>query len=55
MLYYSSSRIQGFYKRDPKAKPLDYDGLVNEMQSIFNSQPNILMIPVNLPANKLKT
>ena len=49
MLYYSSSRIQGFYKRNVNAKPLNYDELEAENQSIFNSQGNILMIPVNIP------
>ncbi|MDP9080992.1 MAG: hypothetical protein M3O71_26545 [Bacteroidota bacterium] len=51
-LYYSSSRIQGFYKRNIKGKPLNYDELEAENKSIFNSEGNILMIPVNLPASK---
>ncbi len=49
MLYYSTGRIQGFYKRDSKANALNYDGLVAEMQSDFNGQGNILMIPISLP------
>jgi len=48
-LYYSSNRVAGFYKRDRKAKPLDYEGLTKEMQSIFNGLSNILMVPVNIP------
>jgi len=52
MLYYSSNRIQGFYKRNVKGKPLNYDQLEAENQSVFNSQGNILVIPVNLPPMK---
>jgi Tol biopolymer transport system component len=48
MLYYSSARIKGFYKREPGRKPLDYDGLLTEMNSIFNGRSNILTIPINL-------
>lgn len=49
MLYYSSSRMQGmFTKRDPKNKALDYDGLVKEMNTVFNGQDNILVIPVDI-------
>jgi Tol biopolymer transport system component len=48
-LYFSSSRIKGFYKRDPANMALDYDGLINENQLLFNGQTNILMIPVHLP------
>jgi Tol biopolymer transport system component len=48
MLYYTSARVKGFYKREPKAA-LNYDGLETEMQSIFNGRGNILMIPINLP------
>jgi hypothetical protein len=51
MLYYSSGRVKGFYKRDFKGKPLNYDQLEAETQSIFNSDGNILMIPVNIPGN----
>jgi Tol biopolymer transport system component len=47
MLYYSSNRIRGFYKRN-REHALDYDGLIKEMQSIYNSGTNILMIPINL-------
>ena len=49
-LYYSSGRIQGFYKRD-RSHALDYDGLVKEMQNIFNGHSNILMIPIKIPAD----
>jgi hypothetical protein len=52
MLYYASARIQGFYKRDQKGHALDYDGLLKEMQNIFNGNSNILMIPINVPAQK---
>jgi Tol biopolymer transport system component len=47
-LYYSSNRIQGFYKRDPQHHALNYEELVKENESIFNSQGNILMIPIHL-------
>jgi len=49
-LYYSSGRIQGFYKRN-KEHALDYEGLVKEMQSLYNSGSNILMIPIHLPGS----
>jgi len=49
MLYYSSGRIRGFYKRDPVHHALNYDELEKEMNSDFNNQPNILVIPVNIP------
>lgn len=48
-LYYSTGRIQGLYKRNPKNPALNYDELIKEMASDFNGQPNILMIPVNIP------
>ena len=48
-LYYSSNRIQGFYKRDPQHHAVNYDELVKENESLFNSQGNILMIPVHIP------
>ena len=48
-LYYSSNRVQGFYKRNIKSKPLNYDELEAENKSIFNSEGNILVIPVNIP------
>ncbi|MBB3058058.1 TolB family protein [Mucilaginibacter gotjawali] len=51
MLYYTSARVKGFYKRDPKGPALNYDGLEKEMGSIFNGRGNILMIPVNLKNN----
>lgn len=47
-LYYSSPRIIGFYKRD-RSHALNYDQLIRENESLFNSQPNILAIPVRLP------
>jgi hypothetical protein len=47
-LYYSSSRIRGFYKRDPVNHALNYNELEKEMNSDFNNQPNILMVPVNI-------
>jgi len=47
-LYYSSSRVQGFYKRD--AHIFSYDELIKENESLFNGQPNILMIPIHLPS-----
>jgi len=54
MLYYSSARIKGFYKRDQTGNPLDYNNLKTEMNSIFNGRSNILMVPVNLPKQPLK-
>jgi hypothetical protein len=48
MLYYSTNRIQGLYKRDPKGQPLNYNELQTEMNGILNGRSNILMIPVNL-------
>jgi Tol biopolymer transport system component len=50
MLYYTSARIKGFYKRDQQGPAIDYDGLLKEMQNIFNRNSNILMIPINLGA-----
>lgn len=47
MLYYSSARMHGFYKREPKNHSLNYDELVKENNNCFNGQPNILMIPVH--------
>ncbi|PSL45409.1 WD40 repeat protein [Chitinophaga niastensis] len=49
-LYYSSSRIKGFYKRDAQNHAVNYDELIKENESLFNSQSNILMIPIHLPA-----
>jgi len=49
MLYYSSNRIQGFYKRDLKKPALNYDQLLQENNSLFNGDGNILMIPIHLP------
>lgn len=50
MLYFTSNRIRGYYKRDAKALPLDYDGLLKEMNGIFNGKGNIFMVPVHLHA-----
>ncbi len=47
-LYYTSSRIKGFYKRDFKSHPLDYKELESENAGLFNAQPNILMIPIHV-------
>lgn len=55
IMYYTSSRIQGFYKRNLKNKPLNYDQVEAENNSPFNSQGNILMIPVNLPKSSHKS
>lgn len=49
MLYFSSSRSRGFYKRDIKNAPLNIDELNKENENIFNSNGNIFMIPINLP------
>jgi Tol biopolymer transport system component len=48
VLYYTSARVQGFYKRDHNNPSLSYDDLLKEMGSIFNGKGNILMIPVSL-------
>jgi hypothetical protein len=48
-LYYTSDRIQGFYKRDLTKPALNYAELVRENSGLFNSKGNILMIPVHLP------
>jgi Tol biopolymer transport system component len=50
-LYYTSERIQGFYKRDLTKPALNYDELVKENNSLFNNKGNILMIPIHLPPN----
>jgi Tol biopolymer transport system component len=47
MLYFTSTRIRGYYKRDPKTLPLDYDGLLKEMNGIFNGKGNIFMIAIH--------
>ncbi|MGI4864420.1 MAG: hypothetical protein ACRYFZ_10910 [Janthinobacterium lividum] len=48
-LYYSSARMQGFYKRQHPAPALNYEGLLKELNGPFNSFPNILTIPISLP------
>jgi len=50
VLYYSSGRVKGFYKRDYTAKPLNYEQLEAEMAGVFNSNGNILMIPIKIPS-----
>lgn len=52
-LYFTSNRVRDYYKRDPKSIPLDYDGLLQEMNGIFNGRGNIFMIPIHLPGNGL--
>lgn len=48
-LYYTSSRIKDLFKRRDFTLPaLNYDQLVKENQEIFNSQGNILMVPLHL-------
>jgi hypothetical protein len=49
MLFFTSTRVRGFYKRDPNTLPLTYDGLLKEMNGIFNGKGNIFMIPIHLP------
>lgn len=44
-LYYTSARVRGFYAREKNIRSLDYDHLLNEMESIFNGRPNIMMAP----------
>jgi Tol biopolymer transport system component len=48
MLFYTSNRIKDFYKRDAKSLPLNYDGLLREMNGIFNGRGNIFMIPIRI-------
>jgi len=48
-LYFTTSRIHGFYKRDPLNHALDFDELIKENDSLFNGGGNILQVPVNLP------
>lgn len=48
-LYFTSNRIAGYYKRDPKNLPLDYEGLLKEMNGIFNGKGNIFMVPLHIP------
>lgn len=47
-LYYSSGRVKGLYKRDLSKPALNYDQLVRENSGPFNSDSNILMIPIHL-------
>ena len=49
-LYFTSNRIAGYYKRDPKSLPLDYDGLLKEMNGVFNGKGNIFMVPLRIHA-----
>ncbi|TSJ44467.1 hypothetical protein FO440_09895 [Mucilaginibacter corticis] len=48
ILYYTSDRIAGFYKRDLNGPALTYDQLLNENNSLYNNRGNILMIPIHL-------
>jgi Tol biopolymer transport system component len=49
-LYYSSARLEGLIKRDPKRVVHTYDELERELSSsIYNSEGNILCIPINIP------
>lgn len=49
-LFYSSDRVQGFFKPRDYTKPaLNYDQVVQESNSPVNSNGNILMIPIHLP------
>jgi hypothetical protein len=47
-LYYSSSRIQGLYHPKERTRAIDYDQLIVELQTVYNSEGNILVIPINL-------
>jgi Tol biopolymer transport system component len=53
MLYYSTGRVKGFYKRNVLGPALNYDELLKEMNGDFNGQDNILVIPVHLPKDML--
>ena len=48
-LYFTSTRIRGYYKRDPATLPMDYDALLKEMNGIFNGKGNIFMIAIHPP------
>jgi Tol biopolymer transport system component len=48
-LYFTSTRIRGYYKRDPKTLPMDYEALLKEMNGIFNGKGNIFMIAIHPP------
>jgi Tol biopolymer transport system component len=47
LLYFTSTRIRGYYKRDPRSLPMDYDALLKEMNGIFNGKGNIFMIALH--------
>lgn len=47
-LYYSSGRTKGFYERDLNKPALNYDQLVKENSGLFNTDGNILMVPIHL-------
>ena len=47
MLYFTSTRVRGYYKRDPATLPMDYDALLKEMNGIFNGKGNIFMIAIH--------
>jgi Tol biopolymer transport system component len=47
-LYFTSGRMQGFYKREPLKHALSFDELEKENDNIFNGSGNIFMVPVNL-------
>ena len=49
LLYYSSARVKGLYKRNPNGPALDYPALSKEMNSPFNGSTNILVIPITIP------
>jgi Tol biopolymer transport system component len=47
-LYFTSTRIRGYYKRDPATLPMDYDALLKEMNGIFNGKGNIFMVAIHV-------
>ena len=54
MLYYSTARVKGFYKRNFLNQKLDYDDLMKENNNIFNGSMNVLMIPVHFLNEKIQ-
>jgi len=48
VLYYTSSRISGFYDRTKKKSSMTYDEFIKENRSLYNGSGNLFMIPIHL-------
>src|SRR5579859_1515158 len=48
VLYYTSARKMGLNKLEERGLVRNYDLLIREMQTFYNGNGNILMIPINL-------